>query len=241
MLLVHGLSEHSGRYRHVAEFLTRRGVKIFTFDHQGHGRTQGRRGWVANFTDFLDDIETMDRRVRDDGEDLPYLLFGHSMGGLLVTTYLLERQLRPDLLVLSSPLIEPVLGAGSGEIDPSRLSRDPEVWEAYWADPLILRDRVTNDLYFRLAEGLGLLADRAASIDLPVLLIHGTDDKLCGTQAAIDYVDAMSHSDKTRNIYEGGRHEMFNDTNRAEVMDDLWTWLEPRLLAEKSSRPSKKA
>lgn len=229
MLLVHGLSEHSGRYQHVAGFLNDRSVTVYAYDHQGHGHSGGRTGWVERFDDFLDDLATFHRRVVADNSGRPLFMLGHSMGGLITTAYLLERELKPDSVVLSSPAIVPIMDPGDRTIDPSRLSRDEAVWKAYMSDPLVLRERVTDELYERLAEGVALLPARAGEIDLPILLIHGDADAICSAEGARLYIEACSSVDKTVKIYPGGRHEMFNETNRDEVMADLWEWMEARL------------
>src|SRR5690606_36795726 len=134
-----------------------------------------------------------------------------SMGGLIVTPYLLERPLRPDLVVLSGPALLPVLDPGDETIDPTRLSRDPAAWEAYLEDPLILRERVQFGLFVAIAHGLQMIVGRAAAIDHPILLLHGSADRLCSAEGAREFVEASSSPDITIKIYEGGRHEMLNE------------------------------
>ena len=230
LLLVHGLGEHSGRYEHVGGFLARHGMVVYALDHQGHGRSEGRRGWVAEFAHLLDDLEAFHALVVAAHPGLPLVLLGHSMGGLIVTAYLLERKrLRPDLVVLSGPAIVPLLDPNDRSIDPTRLSKDPRVWEEYLGDPLILRERVDPELFVRLADGLGLLPGRAREIDQPLLLLHGGDDKLCSAEGAQMYVEQSASRDLTVKIYPGGRHEMFNESEREQVLSDLWAWLDARL------------
>jgi len=227
VLLVHGMSEHSGRYRPLAEMLVGRGLRVNAYDHRGHGLSEGRRGWVARFEDLLDDLELFMARARAGGG--PLFMLAHSMGGLVATAYLLAGRPTPDSLVLSGPAIVPLVDGSDRSIDPSRLTKDPEIQKAYMDDPLILRDRVDPELYLRLAEGIMTFPGRAHEIGLPVLLIHGEDDPLCSVEGASDYVAGFSSQDKTVIVYPGGRHEMLNETNRDQVMDDLWQWVEARL------------
>jgi alpha-beta hydrolase superfamily lysophospholipase len=227
--LVHGLSEHSGRYDHVGSYLAERGVEVHAYDHLGHGRSGGQRGWVARFDDFLDDLALIHADVDARAPRLPVFMLGHSMGGLIVTAYLLARSAKPDFVVLSGPAIAPIFDPGDRRIEPSRLSRDPAVWDAYMSDPLILRERVTDELFVRLAEGLALLPGNAGSINLPILLLHGTDDPLCSAEGAQEYLTASASSDLSVRLYEGGRHEMFNEINRQEVLGDLWSWMSERI------------
>ncbi len=229
LLLVHGIGEHSGRYDHVARYLASRGIEVHAYDHLGHGRSGGRRGWVARFEDFLDDLAMMHAEVAQRLPDKPLFVLGHSMGGLIVTAYLVARAAKPDFVVLSGPAIVPTLDAGDRRIDPTRLSRDPAVWEAYLSDPLILRERVTDELYVRLAEGLALLPGNAGSIQMPILLLHGLDDPLCSAEGARQYLSASGSPDFSVHLYPGGRHEMFNEINRDEVLGDLWTWMSARI------------
>lgn len=229
LLLVHGLGEHGGRYARLAQYLASRGISVFAYDHQGHGRSEGRLGWVADYRHFLDDLETFDSLVRGRVPGRPVVLLGHSMGGLIATTYVLEKPSRPDYFVLSGPAIVPLLDPNDRAIDPTRLSRDPLEQQAYLTDPLILRERVDPELFERLFEGLALLVGRAAEISIPILLLHGLDDRLCSAQGARDYVEATSSGDVTVKLYPGGRHEMFNEINRDEVFADLVSWLDARL------------
>ncbi len=230
LVLVHGLGEHSGRYEHVGGYLAERGLIVYAADHQGHGRSEGRRGWVAEFGHLLDDLEAFHALVTTTHPGLPLVLLGHSMGGLIVTAYLLERKgSRPDLVVLSGPAIVPLLDPNDRTIDPTRLSKDPSVWDAYLSDPLILRERVDPELFVRLAEGIQLLPGRAHEIDVPLLLIHGDADHLCSAEGAAMYVRQSSSPDLEVRIYPGGRHEMFNEVERDHVLADLWAWLDTRL------------
>jgi alpha-beta hydrolase superfamily lysophospholipase len=231
MVLVHGMSEHSGRYDHVGRFLASRGLAVHALDHRGHGRSGGETGTVEEFGFFLDDLATFMKLVRAEVPGGPIVLLGHSMGGLIVSAYLLERKPSPDLVILSGPAIVPIVEPGERRIDATRLSRDPEAQRAYMEDPLVLRERVKEELFYRLAEGVGLLVGRATEIHQPLLLIHGTDDRLCSAEGAEMWVRSSSSPDLTVHLYPEGRHEMFNETNRDEVLEGLWTWLDQRLPA----------
>jgi alpha-beta hydrolase superfamily lysophospholipase len=206
-------------------------VAVHALDHRGHGRSGGETGTVESFDHFLEDLSTFMSMVRSEEPDGPLVLLGHSMGGLIVAAYLLEKQPRPDLVVLSGPAIVPVIEAGGRRVDATRLSRDPEVQRAYLEDPLVLRERVKEDLFYRLAEGIGLLVGRSSEVHQPLLLIHGTDDRLCSAEGAEAWVRASSSPDVTVCLYPEGRHEMFNEINRDEVLADLWIWLDARIPA----------
>lgn len=229
LVLAHGMSEHSGRYEPLGRFLAARGVAVHAMDHRGHGLSGGETGTVEQFGYFLDDLSTFLSLVRAEEPLGPLVLLGHSMGGLIVAAYLLERQPQPDLVVLSGPAIVPILEADGRRIDATRLSRDPQQQRAYLEDPLILRERVQDDLYYRLAEGVALLVGRAGEIRQPLLLIHGTADRLCSAEGAEAWVRSSASADLTVHLYPEGRHEMFNEINREDVLADLWAWLDARL------------
>jgi lysophospholipase len=214
LVLVHGLSEHSERYDHVGSFLAERGLAVYAHDHIGHGRSGGRRGWVKSFDYFLDDLGAVFALAVREEPGVPTFLLGHSMGGLISTAYVLERKLKPDFLILSGPAIVPLLAPGDRTIDATRLTKDPAAQKAYMEDPLGLRERVTDELFERLAEGVALLPGRAGEVRMPCLLIHGADDLLCSAEGARMWLEGSSSGDVTVKIYPGGRHEMFNETNK---------------------------
>jgi len=229
LILVHGLGEHTGRYEHVGEFLASRGVRVCSYDQRGHGRSGGRTGWISSFDDFLDDLGVFHERVRAAADGLPLVLLGHSMGGLIVTAYILDRRPLPDYLVLSSPAIVPIVEEGGRVIDATKLSHDPAEQEAYLTDPLVLRERVTEDLLLRIFDGVVRVDNRASEIVVPALLIHGSDDGLCSAAGARTYLEASSSPDMTVRIYEDGLHEMFNETCKAEVLAELGAWIDARI------------
>lgn len=237
LVLAHGMSEYGGRYDPLARFLAARGVAVHTLDHRGHGRSGGEVGTVEDFGHYLDDLSQFMGIVRGEEPQGPLVLLGHSMGGLIATACVLEREPRPDLFVLSGPAIVPILEPGGRVIDATRLSRCPEQQQAYLEDPLILRERVKEELFVHLAQGIGLLVGRAGEITMPLLLIHGTEDRLCSAEGAEMYVRASGSDDVTVRLYEGGRHEMFNETNREEVFADLWAWLDARIPPLPASAP----
>ncbi len=231
ILLVHGLGEHSGRYEQLGSFLAHEGFRVLSYDQRGHGRSGGTPGWVESFDHFLDDLSIVHARAAARAAGTPVVLLGHSMGGLIVTAYVLERAELPDFLVLSSPAIVPIVDQGGtpGVIDAAALSSDPAVQHSYRTDPLVLRERVTTDLLARIFDGVVLVNDRAGEIDIPLLLIHGDSDTLCCADGAAAYVGQAAASDRTVKIYPGGLHEMFNETCREEVFGDLREWLEGRV------------
>src|SRR3954453_21683888 len=184
VVLVHGYGEHIGRYEHVAEALAARGSAVVGPDHVGHGRSPGEQALVEDFEPVVEDLRAV---VEDARGDLPVVMVGHSMGGLIATRYAQRHREALAGLVLTGPAIglAPVMQSWlaapalpSDPIDGGTLSRDPAVGEAYAADPL-----VWHGGWKRPTLAAWVAADEAIAAgpgfgDLPLLYVHGADDRL---------------------------------------------------------------
>jgi alpha-beta hydrolase superfamily lysophospholipase len=227
VVLVHGYGEHMGRYDHVAQALVARGSAVVGPDHVGHGLSPGERAVVEDFESVVDDLRAVVQVARD---DLPVVMVGHSMGGLIAARY--AQRHREDLagLVLSSPavglgpVVEGWLAAPelpSDPIDPAVLTRDPAVREAYAADPLVYHGgwkRPYLEAY--------LAADRAIAGgpgfgDLPLLYLHGADDQLPPVDLARPVVERLAGPDSELHVVEGARHELFNELGKAQTIESV--------------------
>ena len=240
-LLVHGFAEHSGRYEHLGSWLAERGMAVHAFDHQGHGRSGGWRCHVRRFTDFLDDTEVAMARARSIHSGLPFFVIGHSMGGLITACLAVERA--PDVAgfvtsgaALESPMpltrtrlwllrlarrVAPRLSFASG-LDPTGLSTDPAVVRAYLEDPLVER-RITTSLASELFAAMERTASRGASVERPLLALHGEDDPICSPSGSHTFATAASRGRYLG--FPGMRHEIFNEPDREKVFRSLWDWL----------------
>ena len=224
VVLVHGYGEHIGRYEHVAQALTARGSAVVGPDHVGHGRSDGEQARVDDFESVVDDLRAVVQEARG---DLPVVLVGHSMGGLIATRY--AQRHRDDLagLVLSgpavglAPVIEGWLAAPeppSDPIDPAVLSRDPAVGEAYLADPLVYHGgwkRPTLEAFVAADQAIANGPDFG---DLPLLYVHGGDDQLVPVVLARPVVERVAGADSDLRVLDGARHEVFNETNQDETI-----------------------
>ena len=224
VVLVHGYGEHVGRYEHVARALVERGSAVVGPDHAGHGRTGGEQALVEDFEPLVDDLRTV---VQETREELPVVMVGHSMGGLIAARY--AQRHREDLagLVLSGPavglgpVIEGWLAAPelpSDPIDVAVLSRDPAVGEAYAADELVYHGgwkRPTLEAF--------VTADRAIAEgpdlgDLPLLYVHGAEDQLVPVVLARPVVERLAGPDSELHVLDGQRHEVFNELGKEETI-----------------------
>ena len=247
LVIVHGLGEHSGRYANVVEAMLSLGVSVWALDHRGHGQSDGKRGHILNFSQYLSDLHLMVKRVR---EGLPAerkcFLLGHSMGGLIV---LLFNQRFPDLtegVIVSSPALgmvfdvprtKKILGllmsyiwpslTMSNELDVTKISHDPEVINAYSNDPLV-HDRVSARFFTEFLSAMESAHQNAIAIRVPILMQVAGDDYLVNADSSIRFFEKLDIKDKTLRLYNGMYHEIYNETGdeKQRALGDLHDWLE---------------
>ncbi|MCP2341454.1 alpha/beta hydrolase [Actinomadura rupiterrae] len=229
-VLVHGYGEHLGRYEHVAEFLHRHGALVCGPDHAGHGLSAGERVLIDDVDDLVADLHTVVESAREDLPGLPVVMIGHSMGGLIATRYAQLHGAGLAALVLSGP----VLGRWDAlsallelpeipdiPIDPATLSRDPEVGKAYAADPLVWHGPFRRRTVEALDASIRAVNADGSLGDLPVLWLHGEDDRLVPLSGTRLGIEAIRGPGLTSKVYPSARHEIFNETNRDEVLTDV--------------------
>ncbi|WP_295122041.1 alpha/beta fold hydrolase [uncultured Leifsonia sp.] len=253
--LAHGVGEHAGRYRALAEHLIAAGYRVYADDHRGHGRT-GLEQWHGDASKLgrlgpgglraaLRDLRAFTRLIRDENPDLPLVFVGHSWGSLMGQMTLNRHSADYDAAVLSGTAYRMVGSMNSGDLNKRHahlgttgaewLSRDPAVAQAFIDDPLCTL--VPLQKLFGMADAARLLGRPARHLerDLPLLIQVGDDDPLGGEASARklerSYRTRSGLSDVTTIVYPGARHEIFNETNREEVFADLTAWLDPRIPA----------
>jgi alpha-beta hydrolase superfamily lysophospholipase len=258
--LTHGMGEHALRYADLAHALTGQGYVVYAQDHRGHGNTAtsqaalGRLG-TDGWTELVNDIDRLRHRVREQQPALPLVLLGHSMGSFAVQQYLLDHSRDVDAAVLTGTavidLLEPALdleapmdlSVFNAPFQPARtdydwLSRDEEQVDKYVADPRcgFGLDTAGGKAMFAGARALAL-PERLDGLrkDLPVYVAVGEKDPVNGELALVDaLVDRLRSAgmqDVTLRTYPEARHEVFNETNRDEVVGDLVGWLDTKVPA----------
>jgi alpha-beta hydrolase superfamily lysophospholipase len=241
VLLLHGIAEHGGRYEHVGRRLADAGFTVVAIDHRGYGQSGGRRGHVDHWSQFTDDVEDQLTEVRALG--VPVVLLGHSMGGLMASRYCVDTDRpQPDYLVLSGPALEaeipthlrlaaPVISRllPTLEIkddgDPSFLSKDPQVGEVFYADPYRVpypTARLGSELMAAMRETVAAIEN----ITIPVLVMHGSDDRLVPVEASAVF-ETLPNAERI--VYDGLRHEIFNEAEGLEIVDTVVEWIDDRL------------
>jgi len=246
---VHGFGEHSGRYTNIVQALIPHDIAVCAFDLRGHGRSSGQRGHVQHWSEFRQDVRAFLRHVRETVAAVPLFLFGHSMGGLIVLDYALAY---PEGLagviasgpVLGQPGVSPVLlwlsrvisrlyprFSLNTHLDASALSRDPEVVRAYEADPLV-HSKASARLGTELTATVERVQAQASQWHLPLLILHGSEDRLAPPEGSRAFFERVPIEDKTYMVYPGGYHESHNDIHKDQAIGDLLRWLEAHLHEE---------
>ncbi|AOJ93523.1 MULTISPECIES: alpha/beta hydrolase [Burkholderia] len=249
--LLHGLAEHAGRYAPLAARLNAAGIDLLAIDLRGHGRSPGKRAWVARFDEYLDDADALvDEAAR---APTPLFLMGHSMGGAIAALYAIERAPARACtlagLVLSSPALAPgrdvprwMLALSrlisrvwptfpAIRIDAALLSRDADVVAANRADPLVHHGPVPARTGAEILDAMARIERGRSALRVPVLVYHGTADKLTEPDGSRTFGARVGSADRTLTLYEGGFHETMNDIERERVIDALIGWIDARVPA----------
>ncbi|HVR91970.1 MAG TPA: lysophospholipase [Novosphingobium sp.] len=251
VVIAHGYAEHLGRYEHVAAHFTALGLAVFALDHWGHGQSDGVPGFVPRFSAFTDGMEQLLTAVEAAHPHLPLILLGHSMGGLIATLHLPTHQSHYAGAVLSGPLIIPSEAPsrlmqwisrllsriaprlGVLALDATGVSRDPAVVAAYLADPLVYNGKVSARLAAEMFAAMAHARAAAPSIVLPMLLLHGGEDRLTSPDGSRYLAAHLGSADRTLTIYPGLYHEIFNEPEQGEVLGDVSAWIDAHLAGEK--------
>ena len=247
--LIHGLGEHTGRYEHVGRALNEAGYSLFGFDLRGHGQTGGPRGHFPSLDVVLQDIQQFVEFQRQNHPGLPVFLYGHSLGGLLSLSYAIKHPeglqgvivtgaaLRSELQnqkakiamanILGSLLPSATIPSG---LDATSISRDQKVVDAYVNDPLV-HDKTSLGLGKAALTGISLCFSHAKEFKPPLLIMHGTADRLTFASGSEDFAKLASETNKdvTLKLWEGLYHEIHNEPEQAEVFKVMIEWLDRHL------------
>ena len=245
VFIAHGVAEHSGRYAHVAAALNHAGYQVVAPDHRSHGKSAGQpRAYVRDTTVFVDDLKALWDQVAEQYPGLPMFLVGHSMGGMIAAHFALRYQDRmrglvtsgagllpgesiPWVVIMCARLIAwiaPKMPLAA--LDIRLISRDPAVVAQNERDPLVYHGKL------RAGIGASLLANGAAALrqahtlTLPMLVLHGEDDRLVPARASRLLYERAASTDKTLKIYPKLYHEIFNEPEKEQVLADLVAWLD---------------
>jgi alpha-beta hydrolase superfamily lysophospholipase len=244
LVIIHGLAEHSGRYSHVADYFAGKGYAVGAFDLYGHGKSGGKKAFIQQFDRLMDDMEAFVGRAVEKAKGRDVFLLGHSMGGGMVTRYLMDRNLNG---VKGAMLSAPMVAVGSSippflitvtrilgdlvptlpvvQLDNDTISRDPHVKEKYDSDPLNYRGKIQARTGTEINRFLEYVQTHMDQITLPVLIMQGSDDRLVDPAGSRQLYEKASSKDKTLKIYDGLYHEILNEPEKQQVMNDILAWM----------------
>ncbi|TPG35201.1 alpha/beta hydrolase [Mycolicibacterium hodleri] len=247
VILCHGYAEHARRYDHVAQRFAEGGLLTYAIDLRGHGRSGGKRVYLKNISEYTDDFHHLVGIATAAHPELKRVVLGHSMGGGVVFTYGVEHPDDYAAMVLSGPAVYAqdavspaktavanVLGSilpglPVEQLPADAVSRDPDVVAAYEADPLVHHGKLPAGIGKALIGVGSTMPQRAAALTAPLLVVHGGQDKLIPVAGSQRLVECVGSPDVNLKVYPELYHEVFNEPERAVVLDDVVSWIEVHL------------
>jgi alpha-beta hydrolase superfamily lysophospholipase len=245
LVIVPGFNSHSGYYGRAASKLAGGGLAVYAVDLRGRGKSDGERFYVDSFADYAADVGGLVSLAIAAYPGLPVYLLGHSAGGVVACIYTLDHQDQLAGLICESfafqvPAPDFALAALKGlshlaphahvlRLPNKDFSRDPAVVAAMDADPLIANETQPTRTMAELARSDDRLRREFGSIELPVLILHGTQDHATKPAGSQFFYDHAGSADKTLKLYDGHVHDLLNDTGREEVLGDIAAWIDARL------------
>lgn len=245
-VIVHGIKDHSGRYGELADALASRGIAVRAFDLRGHGKSAGKRISVRSFGEYLNDVDIELKRAREANPGKPLFLFGHSMGGAIVTNYTLTFHPTLQGLVLSAPALmagadfskflikitkflgKAIPGARVFKSPTASFSRDAAVVAGMNSDPLVYATPGTARLAAELLKAIEFIQAHQTELRIPVLALHGTADKLTNPKGSQTLIERAASNDKTLKTFEGAWHDLAHEPEHAEFTREIVDWVSRR-------------
>jgi alpha-beta hydrolase superfamily lysophospholipase len=245
VVICHGVNSHGGQYLWVAEQLAASGFVVFALDLRGRGKSDGERFYVEQVEDYVSDVAAVVKLAKARNAGLPVFLLGHSAGGVVSSVYTLENQKELAGFICESfafqvPAPGFALAAIKGlshfaprlpvlRLKNEDFSRDPKAVEALNNDPLTAHEIQPAITVAALVRADERLREEFPLIKLPVLIMHGTDDKATVCHGSEFFFETVGSKDKTLKLYEGHYHDLLNDVGKERVLDDIKHWIEARL------------
>jgi len=245
VVVCHGVNSHSGQYIWVGEQFAASQLAVYALDLRGRGRSGGERFYVEDIADYVSDLAGTVKLAKSRYPGLPVFLLGHSAGGVVSSVYVLEHQAELAGFICESFAFQvPAPGfalaaiKGLSHIAPrlpvltlknEDFSRDPKAVEALNNDPLTAHEVQPAITVAALVRADERLREEFPLITLPVLIMHGTNDKATVCHGSQFFYETAGSTDKTLKLYEGHYHDLLNDVGKEEVMTDIKGWIASHL------------
>lgn len=257
VIVVHGIAEHGGRYRHVATAFAAKGIACHVYDQRGHGLSPGTRTHIDDFRYFAADLASVTAAITDRHPRLPTFVWGHSMGSVIATLAALDGLPQARGFITSGAALDalPSLHGLPGlsmrvassmlprlriplRIDATLLTQVEEVRRRHMSDPLVPRSASLRLLH-GFAAACATCKQNLAKIDTPWLAIHGEADKVCPVSGSRRLIDGIRSADKQLLVYPGLLHEPHNESEaaRAAMFDAMSRWMLGRLARQNIPAP----
>ena len=244
-LICHGLLEHSGRYSEIAKLLTELGFRVYSYDHPGHGQSQGQKGHINSFNEYIYLFSSFLEYIRAK-ERMKVTVVSHSMGGLIVLHYLSlneTHQINVERFIFSAPAINldipalsflsfflhkiakifPEIRFSTG-IKAEKLTRDPKEIKLRKSDPLIIK-KATLSLLSELVRFMSMTPSLSVKTTCPTLALIAGSDHVVSKEHAIAFFERFPGKKTKIIIYRESFHELFHEINRKEILGDIRAWL----------------
>lgn len=245
IVICHGVNSHGGQYIWPAEQFVKAGFAVYALDLRGRGRSEGERYYVETVDDYVADVAGVIKIAKQRDPGMPVFLLGHSAGGVTSAVYTLDNQKELAGFICESfafqvPAPNFVLAAikGLSHIAPrlpvltlhnKDFTRDPKALAALENDPLIAKEVQPAITVAALVRADERLHDSFEQITIPVLIMHGTDDKATVCHGSEYFYEHAGSKDKTLKLYKDHYHDLLADTGKEEVIADITEWIEKRL------------
>ena len=243
VVIVHGIFEHLDRYQYITKKLNEEGYNVYRYDARGHGRSQGERGDVVQFDHYLLDLDNYITKIKEDNPELKIVLLGHSMGGLVATSYVAFAPNRIDYLVLSGACNRTPKQAKLLRYIPTFVTKwlkyknalgegvcgDEKVVQEYNEDELVLKQGSMRLMRNAFINGCNLVKNNIKNISIPTLIMHGEEDGIVEVETSIWTYENLNVEDKQLKVYPKMYHEIFNEVDKDEVIEDLLKWMNKRI------------
>ncbi len=245
VVICHGVNSHGGQYFWPAEQFVKAGCAAYALDLRGRGKSEGERFYVEDVADYVSDVASVVRIAKSRDAGVPVFLLGHSAGGVVSSVYVLENQAELAGFICESFAFQvPAPGfalaaiKGLSHIAPrlpvlklknEDFSRDPKAVEALNSDPLIAHEVQPATTVAALVRADERLREEFPLITLPVLIMHGTDDKATVCNGSEFFYETAGSKDKTLKLYKGHYHDLLNDIGKEGVLADIQGWIDARV------------